>query len=113
MSEDRGAGSDAGGTRGSGRRGSGAEDRSGPGLAPDRDHWLVRPSTIRTLWWVFGATLAVTVAWEIPVEGHPHFGIDGVFAFYAWYGFGTCVAMVLLAKGLGIFVKRGDDYYDG
>ena len=46
------------------------------------------------------------------VHGHPGFGIDGTFGFYAWYGLGTCVAMVLVAKGLGLFLKRPDTYYE-
>ena len=37
----------------------------------------------------------------------------GIFGFYAWYGLGTCVAMVLFAKGLGVALKRRDDYYEG
>ena len=44
---------------------------------------------------------------------HPGFGIDGTFGFYAWYGLGTCVAMVLFAKGLGVLLKRRDTYYEG
>ncbi len=35
------------------------------------------------------------------------------FRFHAWYGLVTCVAMVLVAKGLALFLKRRDSYYDG
>ncbi len=30
-----------------------------PGQRPDSDHWLVRPKTIRLLWWLFGVLLSV------------------------------------------------------
>jgi hypothetical protein len=46
------------------------------------------------------------------VHGHSYFWIDGTFGFYSWYGLLTCAAMVLFAKGLGVFLKRDDTYYD-
>ena len=78
----------------------------------DAKHWLVRPATIRLLWRVFIAVLAVIVLGDLVVHGHPAFGVDTTFGFYAWYGFATCVAMIVFAKALGVFLKRGDTYYD-
>ncbi len=79
---------------------------------PDSDHWLVRPATIRLLWIVFSILLALSVLADFFVEHHPKFGIEGTFGFAAWYGLITCIAMVLFAKLLGIFLKREDTYYD-
>ncbi len=76
-------------------------------------HWLVRPATIRKLWIGGIAALAALVASEAGVQTYGYFGLDGTFAFYAWYGFAVCVAMVAAAKGLGAFLKREDTYYDG
>ena len=75
-------------------------------------HWLVRPATIRWLWRGGLAMLAAFVVADLWLVGHPHFGIDGTFGFFAWYGFATCAVMVFFAKGLGMFLKRKDDYYD-
>jgi hypothetical protein len=77
-----------------------------------KDHWLVRADTIRKLWGLFGAVLAATVAADFAVHHHAYFGIDGTFGFGAWFGFISCVLMVLFAKGLGVFLKRRDTYYD-
>ena len=74
-------------------------------------HWLVRKSTIRILWIAFGLILAATVIAGLFVHQHEHFGIEDSFGFYAWYGFITCVGMVVFAKLLGIFLKRPDNYY--
>ena len=78
----------------------------------DDKHWLVRPQTISRLWVVFIVILFLTVIAERVVHLHGHFGIDETFAFHAWYGFGACVAMIVIAKILGIFLKRKDTYYD-
>jgi hypothetical protein len=76
------------------------------------DHWLTRPRTIRLLWIVFIAVLAVTVLLDLVIEPHPHFGLDGTFGFAAWYGFLSCVILVAFSKALGFILKRPDDYYD-
>ena len=75
-------------------------------------HWLVRRKTIRLLWWVGSIILALLALSDLFVHGHPEFGIDGTFGFYSWYGLLTCLAMVIVAKGLGVFLKRKDTYYD-
>jgi UPF0716 family protein affecting phage T7 exclusion len=76
------------------------------------DHWLVRRSTILRLWIVFAIVLAATVVADRFVEHHPYFELDGTFGFGAWFGFLSCVALILLAKALGAFLKRPDGYYD-
>ena len=78
----------------------------------DSDHWLVRPQTIRMIWIVGLGVLALTVVADLFVEHHPYFGIDGTIGFGAWYGFLSCVVLVLFSKALGMFLKRRDDYYD-
>ena len=91
------------------------ESGAPPPVAPPGEpaHWLVRPGTVRGLWIGFGVVLAGLVLGDLLIHGHPGFEFDGTFGFYAWYGLGTCVAMVLFAKGLGVLLKRRDDYYEG
>jgi hypothetical protein len=78
---------------------------------PENDHWLARPSTIRLLWRVFIAVLVALVALQLGIKVKGYFSIDGWFGFGALFGFGACAAMVLVAKGLGYFLKRPEDYY--
>lgn len=85
---------------------------STPSLPPDHDHWFVRPSTIRSLRITSCVLLAGLVALDLVVNHSPHFGIDGTFGFWAWFGFGACVVLVGLAKLLGLLLKRPDAYYD-
>lgn len=67
---------------------------------------------IRRLWAAFIAVLALTVLAQFAVEMHPHFAIERLFAFNALYGFLACAALILVAKALGLLLKRKDDYYD-
>lgn len=77
-----------------------------------REHWLVRPGAIRRLWQIFIVVLAATVAAEFFIEHEAYFGIDGSFAFNAWYGFAACAALIIFAKLLGVVFKRPDTYYE-
>jgi hypothetical protein len=83
-----------------------------PGMPGEDDAWLARPSTIRLLWRVFAAVLALSVAAQLLFKVKGYFGVDGWFGFGAIFGFLVCVTMVFAAKGLGVFLKRPEDYYD-
>ena len=87
----------------------------GPGKAKrsaTTEHWLRRPETIRRLWIGGLFVLAGLVAVEVWVYTHGYFGIDGLYAFNAWFGFASCAAMIVISNGLGKLLKREDTYYD-
>ncbi|MFT6285808.1 MAG: hypothetical protein ACJA09_000543 [Alcanivorax sp.] len=77
----------------------------------DSDHWLVKPATIRRLWWTFSVILALTVIAQFKWGAKGYFGIDGWPGFAALYGFLACLIMVLVAKLLGKVLKRDQRYY--
>lgn len=81
-------------------------------MREEKQHWLVRPETIRRLRIGSGVVLGLVLVADAVVVRHPHFAVEGVFAFYAWYGFLTCAIMVLSAKLAGRVLKRKDSYYD-
>ncbi len=74
-------------------------------------HWLTRKATIRKLWWGFSLLLALTVLAQLAVYVKGYFTFDGWFGFGAIFGFSSCLLMVLVAKALGVFLKRPGDYY--
>ena len=80
---------------------------------PEDDSWLVRPATIRRLWWGLWIVLALTVAAHFVIKVKGYFGIDAWYGFGAAFGFLSCVLMVVVAKGLGVVLKRDQDYYAG
>jgi uncharacterized membrane protein YcjF (UPF0283 family) len=76
-----------------------------------KPHWLDDPRNVQRLWRLFLAVLAIMVLVEFAVQLHPHFEVEALFGFHAWYGFLACAAMILVAKGLGLLLKRSDTYY--
>lgn len=64
------------------------------------------------IWKAFIAVLVLTVAAQLFVDSHPHFAVEGLFAWNALYGFLACAVLILVAKALGLIFKRRDDYYD-
>lgn len=78
----------------------------------DKLHWLDRPGNVKLLWRGFLVVLALTLLAEFWVPHHPHFDIESIFGFNAWFGFLACAAMIVVAKGLALFLKRPDTYYE-
>jgi uncharacterized membrane protein len=75
-------------------------------------HWLVRPSTIRKLWIGSSIVLTLVILAQTVFYVKGYFGFDAWFGFGAIYGFVSCLVMVLVAKLLGLILKRPLDYYD-
>jgi hypothetical protein len=63
------------------------------------------------IWRLFLAVLALSVLAQFFIEAQPHFAFESLFGFNALYGFLACAALIVIAKGLGLFFKRRDDYY--
>ncbi len=74
-------------------------------------HWLDQPRNVKRLWRGFLFVLMLTVAAELLLDLHPHFEIDAIFGFSAWFGFMACAAMIVVAKALALVLKRPDSYY--
>lgn len=66
---------------------------------------------IRILWAVFILILFLVSAAELMLHRHVIFGIEGTPLFEVFFGFGSCVAIVLISKLLGFLVKKPEDYY--
>lgn len=75
-------------------------------------HWLDEPRNVKLLWRGFLVVLALTVLAGLVVPLHPHFAIEAWFGFSAWFGFLACAAMIVVAKGLALLLKRPDTYYE-
>ena len=54
------------------------------------------------------------VSWitHVPFHKHGHYDFELIPGFHAFYGFISCVLLVLAARELRKFVMRSEDYYD-
>ena len=77
----------------------------------DHPHWLDEPRNVKRLWRGFIVVLALTVVAQLVVPIPPHFTVESLFGFNAWFGFLACVAMIVAAKALAVLLKRPDTYY--
>jgi len=64
------------------------------------------------LWVLLWGVCILFLLLELVVHRHNHFEAEGFFGFYALLGFAACSCCILIAKGLGLFLKKGEDYYD-
>lgn len=71
------------------------------------------PRHLRPLWWGFAVVLALSVLAELGVHLHPHFEVESIFGFSAWFGLIACAALIALAKGLSLWLRRPNGFYDG
>lgn len=77
-----------------------------------KKNWFYQPDSKNKLIIIGVIILLLVVMIELAVSLHPYFKIEQVFGFHAWYGFLACVALVIIAKLLGLLLKRKEDYYE-
>jgi len=98
------------------------EDKDDNNATPKKEFdWFDRPASRRLLWRLLYGACALSLLLEIPLwlghKRHSHFAegggiaVDGWLFFYAALGFVACVIMILVAKGLGKWLKKPEDYY--
>jgi phosphatidylserine synthase len=78
----------------------------------DRKYWLDEPGNVKKIIWALFAVCAALFLADTFYHKHSHFEAENFFGFYAIFGFVVCVALVLAAKGMRVFLMRSEDYYD-
>ncbi|NIB41449.1 hypothetical protein HBA55_17730 [Pseudomaricurvus alkylphenolicus] len=71
-----------------------------------------KPENIHKILKVFYILCALLVATDFLVHRHIYHDWEKIPAFYAMYGFGGCVLLVLIAKAMRKVLMKGEDYYD-
>ncbi len=69
---------------------------------------------IYALFTICGLLLAIDLldVFGVLYHKHAHFPFEGWFGFFGFFGFFLSCALVLAAKGMRVFLKRDEDYYD-
>lgn len=71
-----------------------------------------KPANVKRFLIFFFASLVGLLIIDFFVPKHGHFPWEGATDFFAAYGFFACVMLVFIAKGMRLFLKRDEDYYD-
>ncbi|MBW1777414.1 MAG: hypothetical protein JRI76_04600 [Deltaproteobacteria bacterium] len=70
----------------------------------------------RLFWRVYWAALAVSLildgVWLYSHAVHYHFKFQYFPEFFALFGFIGCMLLILIAKGMGLFIVKEEDYYE-
>ena len=78
----------------------------------ERRYIFDNPRNVKRLLWGFYAVCAVLFLVDFVHHRHVVHAWEGLFGFYALYGFVACVVLVLIAKEMRKLVMRDEDYYD-
>ncbi|HVS64708.1 MAG TPA: hypothetical protein VMT85_14530 [Thermoanaerobaculia bacterium] len=89
---------------------------SRPSAGRGKRHVWDDPQNVRRLIVFVFAACAVVALLDLAVHRHSPFehgelALEGTWFFYAWYGFVSCVGLVLAAKLLRRLVMREPEYY--
>jgi hypothetical protein len=81
-------------------------------ISDPRKYWLDEPKNVKKIIYSLYVVCALLFLLDATYEKHAHFQAEYVFGFYAIYGFIMCVALVLAAKLMRVFLMRDEEYYD-
>lgn len=78
----------------------------------DKEYFFDKPANVKWMMRIFYTICTLLVVGDFIVHRHIGLPWERIPAFYAIYGFGACVILVVIAKEMRKFVMRGEDYYD-
>lgn len=71
-----------------------------------------KPENVKWLLRIFYASLVVLLIADVFIHKHAEFPWEDAPAFFAVYGFVSCVVVIFTAKILRRFIRRDEKYYD-
>jgi len=75
-------------------------------------HLFDNPNNVKRVVRGLIAVCLVLFGLDVVIHRHVTHSWEGLFGFYAIYGFVACVLLVLLAKEMRKLLMRDEDYYD-
>ncbi|MGB9629788.1 MAG: hypothetical protein ACPL6D_14125, partial [Thermodesulfobacteriota bacterium] len=66
----------------------------------------------RLYWISLVLTLLIDLLWLYTKKFHYHFPFQYLPEFFALFGFFGCMALIFVAKGMGFFIVKEEDYYE-
>ncbi len=79
---------------------------------PDEPRFLDKPENVKRALRAFYAVCGALLALDFVILRHVSHAWEGIWGFYAIFGFAACVILVLIAKELRKVLMRDESYYD-
>lgn len=79
---------------------------------PQRRYLFDDRRNVRRLLWLLYTACAIVLGADFVVHRHVVHPWEGMFGFYAIYGFVACVVLVLTATQLRKVLRRREDHYE-
>lgn len=81
-------------------------------MKDDKKYYFDRPETVSRWLRVFYVICGLLLVADVVYHRHAIHAWEGVFGFYAIYGFVACVVLVLVATQLRKLLMRSEKYYE-
>jgi len=81
-------------------------------MKDEKSYFFDNPKNLKRLFGTLYVACAVAFGAEFLIHRHVDHPWEGLFGFYAIYGFGACLVLVIVSKILRLLVMRREDYYD-
>ncbi|MEA3292380.1 MAG: hypothetical protein U9Q71_08805 [Pseudomonadota bacterium] len=78
----------------------------------EKEHLFDNPQNLKRLLRVFYVFCVLLLGLDLVIHRHVSHPAEALFGFYAWFGFAACVALVIVAKWMRIFLIRNEHYYE-
>jgi hypothetical protein len=84
----------------------------------EKQYWLDDSRNGDKIFWILCGLCVLVGLSDFLYDKHVYFlhdrhaRFETLTDFYAWYGFVSCVGLVLIAKQLRKILQRREDYYD-
>lgn len=82
-------------------------------MSKEKEYFFDKPENVKKVLYVFYALCGLLFAADFVIHRHVYHSWENLPAFYAVYGFVSCVVLVLIATEMRKVVMRGEDYYEG
>jgi hypothetical protein len=78
----------------------------------EKRYWLDNSRNVDRLFWGLCGLSALSGLADFFYDKQAHFSWESWTNFSGWFGFVSCVGLVLVAKQLRKILQRREDYYD-
>lgn len=77
-----------------------------------REYWLDKSENVTKIFYALIAICIALGAFDFFYHKHVYFSWEELPNFYGFFAFVGCIALVLAAKVIRVYLKRAEDYYD-